>query len=197
MHPDKINDFYTDYSDRDSDKRPEENGAPLSARTSNEQDTSKTTINFDTPTGPEATSTTPPIGPAPQKKSHAFRKFLIWLTVIAAIALTAVIYIRYFNPYVTDAKVTGYITNIERRGIIFKTYEGEMISQQKLTDPNHIYSRDFFFTVPNDSLAKSLQEYQGSGRQVTLTYDRYWGVLPWRGGSTIVITAIEQPSNSQ
>lgn len=190
MDPDKINDHYTDSDpEEDNNKSASVENAHASASDTASASPRKT-ISFDTPEESDRPVT-------PVKKRHPVRKFFIWLIVIAVIVLTAAMYIRYFNPYVSDAKVTGYITNVERRGVFFKTYEGEMISRQKLTDPNHIYSRDFYFTVPSDSLARVLQGMQGTGHPVTLIYDRYWGMLPWRGGSTIVITGIDKEADNQ
>lgn len=201
MDPDKLNDYYTDSESEKQSENPVTSHSSHSSKAAQmpngyTAEPGKRTISFDTPENSGTDESTYPDKPVAKNKRHFFRKFMLWLLVIAVLGLTAVIYIRYFNPYISDAKVTGYVTNVERRGVIFKTYEGEMISQQKLADPNHIYSRDFFFTVPDDSLARQLQSVQGTGRPVTLTYDKYWGVLPWRGGSGIVITAIDTPPDN-
>ena len=45
-------------------------------------------------------------------------------------------------------------------------------------------------TVADDALARRLQTLQGTGRPVTVSYERFYGTLPWRGGSTSVITGI-------
>lgn len=131
--------------------------------------------------------------PTPPRR-HTLRKALIWCAVIVTVVLAAIAWLRYFNPYVEDAKVTGYITSVERRGIIFKTFEGQMITNESLTDTTRVYSRDFAFSVPDDSLARTIQSWQGTGRPVTLTYKRYYGSLPWRGASLTVATAIT-PAN--
>ena len=66
-----------------------------------------------------------------------------------------------------------------------------MISQSQLTDTTRVYSRDFYFSIPDDSLARVIQSYEGTGRPVTLTCKRYFGTLPWRGASKIVVTSID------
>lgn len=102
------------------------------------------------------------------------------------------VYVRYFTPYVTDSRATGYITNVERRGIFFKTFEGEMISEAALTDTTRVYTRDMSFSIPSDSLALRLQNLQGSGRPVRLTFERYYGNLPWRGATNCILVGIEE-----
>ncbi|MCF0219792.1 MAG: hypothetical protein HUK14_08415 [Muribaculaceae bacterium] len=126
----------------------------------------------------------------PAKKMSKFRKYLLIGAGVLFVALALTCWLRYFNPYVTDSRVTGFLTSVERRGIIFKTYEGEMISQQALTDTTRIYTRDFVFSVDNDSLAQALQDLQTTGKPVTLEYKRYHASVPWRGSSPIIVTGI-------
>ena len=85
----------------------------------------------------------------------------------------------------------GYVVSVERRGIIFKTFEGEMVSHSALEDSTRVYAREINFSIPSDSLARVLQSYQGTGRPVTVTLERYYGTLPWRGASPTVAVAVE------
>ena len=72
----------------------------------------------------------------------------------------------------------------------FKTFEGEMITNEMLTDTTRIYQRSVTFSVPDDSLARELQQRQSTGRPVILLTKRYHGSLPWRGASTTIVTDI-------
>lgn len=125
-----------------------------------------------------------------RRKRRRRRARLFWFFLILfAIAATA-FYIRYFVPYTSDTLTSGYIVLVEKRGIFFKTYEGEMISESMLADTAKVYSRDFYFSIPDDSLARVVQSYQGTGRRVTLTTQKYYGILPWRGSQKSIVTAI-------
>ncbi|MCC8070722.1 MAG: hypothetical protein LIO90_02825 [Bacteroidales bacterium] len=148
------------------------------------------TISFATPS-PTPGSSEATLEASATRRRHPWRRFWGWLFFLLALALGVTFWLRYLNPYVTDAKAVGYITKVERRGIICKTYEGEMITESALTDTVRLYSRDFTFSIPNDSLARILQGYQGSGRPITIKYERYYGTLPWRGSSMNILTAIE------
>lgn len=121
---------------------------------------------------------------------HRFRRWMAWtlLIVIAAGALT--FYIRYLNPYIVDARVRGYIVSVERRGIFFKTCEGVMVTESALVDTTRVYQRDMTFSITNPALFETMRNLQGTGRPVTVTYERYYGSLPWRGASTVVATAV-------
>lgn len=121
-----------------------------------------------------------------KRKSH----FWAYALTVIVIALGVTCYFRYFNPYITEARVTGYVTGIERRGMIFKTFEGQMITESALTDTTRIYSRDFNFSVTDTAIVAALQNLQGSGRPVTLEYERYYATVPWRGSQPVIVTAI-------
>lgn len=130
----------------------------------------------------------------PRRKSRLW----VWLLcVIVAAALAVACWLRYFSPYVEDATQFGYVENIEKRGTIFKTYEGVLIPYKELMDTTRIYSRDFIFTAQNDSLAAKLKRAQFAGCPVRVGYRQYHATLPWRGASKIVVTSVDTVNASQ
>lgn len=133
---------------------------------------------------PNASADTP-------RRRSPWRKVLAWVIILCVIGAAIWVWIRYFNPYAEEARIDAYITNVERRGVIFKTWEADIISEQALTDTARVYSRAASVTIPDEALAARLRQAQGTGRPVTLVTSRYYGMLPWRGGSTTVVTAVE------
>ena len=125
-----------------------------------------------------------------QRRRRRHRRLAWFLIIVFAVAAVA-FYIRYFVPYTSDTLTTGYIMLVEKRGIFFKTFEGEMISESMLADTSKVYSRDFYFSIPDDSLGRVMQSYQGTGKRVTVTTQRYFGTLPWRGSQKSVVTDIK------
>lgn len=121
---------------------------------------------------------------------HRLRRIISVAILFIVVALGIACHIRYFNPYATEAIVTGYITSVERRGILFKTFEGEMITERSYGDAARVCRSDFTFSIDNDSIARLLQSFQDTGRLVTVTYSRFYGTLPWRGASTNVAYGI-------
>lgn len=148
-----------------------------------------------TQSGPQQTSPsfdfssgdTPPQGAPPRRRKS--RKGWVIFFLILFLALSATVGIRYFVPYITESQVTGYVTLVEKRGIIFKTFEGEMVSEAQLADTGRVYSRDIYFSIPDDSIARKLQQYQGTGQPVTITCKKYYGTLPWRGASNTILVS--------
>lgn len=147
-------------------------------------------IVFDKPVESPKVSTPNPTTDHADKRTRRGCGFWFWFFFVIAIALGITIWIRYFNPYVTDAQIRGYIVNVEKRGIVFKTFEGELLSKTAMEDTNRIYSRDFTFSVANDSLARVIQSFSGTGRQVIINYRSYYGMLPWRGSSCNIADGI-------
>lgn len=53
-------------------------------------------------------------------------------------------------------------------------------------------SEKFYFSVSNDSIAKTMMQYEG--KYVRLHYEQKKGKLPWRGESTYIVDEIK-PDN--
>lgn len=126
--------------------------------------------------------------PAPRR--HRGRKVLLWFIFIVLLVGGGAFWLRYLNPYTVDSLVTGYITNVDKQGLFFKTYEGQMISEGLAGDSNSVYQHDVRFSIPSPELARELQSLQGTGRKVTLVTEKFYGVLPWRGASNVIVTGI-------
>ena len=129
-------------------------------------------------------------GQTPVPPSHRWRRPLLIAAATVVAALGIAMWLRYFRPHTVETRASGYITNVERRGMLFRTFEGEMIREDRLTDTTRIYSRDFTFSVADDSLARLMQQYQSTGRRVTVVYKQYYGMVPWRGASRNVATEL-------
>lgn len=124
----------------------------------------------------------------PRRRSRLWL-WLVGLLVIIGLAIAC--WLRYFSPYIEDATQFGYVEHIEKRGTVFKTYEGVLIPYKELMDTTRIYSRDFIFTAKNDSLAAMLKRAQIASRPVRVGYKKYHATLPWRGASKIVVTSVD------
>lgn len=123
--------------------------------------------------------------PPPRRRRKRWPVFVAMLLIVAGAAM----WVRYGMPVVTEAVADGYVVRVDRRGIVMKTWEGEMV-------PVNVRETDapgrFTFSVTDDSLARSLQKHQGTGRAVRLVYEVYRGTLPWRGSSRNVVTAVRE-----
>ena len=152
------------------------------------QDPVRPIADNDDPFAP-ATPAAAPASVPTRRKRHRMRRIFGWSLAIIAVALALCCYVRYFLPYADDAQTVGYVSSVERRGLIFKTYEGELLTHETLIDTTRIYQRDFRFSIPDDSRSRLIQSYQGTGIPVRLTFKRYYAPVAWRGASTNIVTA--------
>lgn len=119
-------------------------------------------------------------------------KMWIWLIVCGvAIGCLYGLYIWYFSPYVEQSVQYGYVEKIERRGHVFKTFEGVFMPYKSLADTIEPYAGDIVFSTSDDHLAAELLRLQLGNLPARIEYSTYSGTLPWRGESKIVITAVD------
>ena len=121
-------------------------------------------------------------------------KLLLLLIVVAMVAFLGWwMWQHYFHPYrVSQEK--GWIMKVSNEGTLFKTFEGEMISESYIEDTLMAMHSDFKFSIPNDSLAREAMRWTQDGQRIILTYNEYKGTVMWRGNSKCVVTSIEVDS---
>lgn len=115
----------------------------------------------------------------------------VWIflaAVVSILAMSIAFWLRYFSPYIEDATAYGYVDHIEKRGTVFKTYEGILINYKEIHDTTRLYSRDFIFTAADTQVASMLKRMQLKGKPVKVVYKVYHATIPWRGASKIIVT---------
>lgn len=191
-NPLQVKDYYSDDPDEVQDSS---TPAPTAPTGSDDRQGSDITFDLgdapaDDPAAPRSGSGDGSGNSGGGRRRHGCRRALAWIITIAIVGLGLTFYLRYFNPYATDARLTGCVLSVEKRGVFFKTYEAEIVTRDALADTSHVYTRERSMTVGSDEVARKLQALQGTGRPVTVSYERFYGTLPWRGSSTSVITGI-------
>jgi hypothetical protein len=122
-------------------------------------------------------------------------KMVLALIIIAMVAFLGWwMWQHYFHPY-RISQEKGWIMKVSNEGTLFKTVEGEMISEGYVQDTLLAMRSDFKFSIPNDSLAREAMRWSQNGQRIVLTYDEYKGTVLWRGNSRHVVTKIEPDTN--
>jgi hypothetical protein len=120
------------------------------------------------------------------------RKFFKWLISLIVIVLIIFFYIKYFYTY-SDGYRAGLLQKFSRKGILFKTYEGELVlSSVAGTSGNNsavIASEKFYFSVKSDSLAAQFDTLQG--RSVIVHYHQKKSPVFWRGDSPYLVDGVK------
>ena len=129
-----------------------------------------------------------------ERRGYSIKLVLALIIIAMAIFLGWWIWQYYFHPYrVSQEK--GWIMKVNNEGTLFKTFEGEMISEGYVEDTIVAMHSDFMFSIPSDSLARDAMKFASDGQRVVLTYNEYKGSVMWRGNSRHIVTRIEPDSN--
>lgn len=116
------------------------------------------------------------------------KKIAYWSLLIVIILIVAFSYIKYEFTYSKGYRA-GMLQKFSGKGLIFKTFEGEMILSSVQSDANvAIASEKFLFSVSDETIAKSLEQIQG--RRVVVHYLEKKGALPWRGDSNYIVDSV-------
>lgn len=120
------------------------------------------------------------------------RRLNIWLGVASVIiGLIAAVYLHWFSPAQEGAVVYGYVEQISKDGIIFKTFEGRLLPYREIMDTTRVYREDFLFSTADEKIAADLKRIERKGLPVRMEYNRYRATLPWRGANRVVVTAVD------
>lgn len=104
-------------------------------------------------------------------------------------------YIRYYVPYSDSGVKAGILNNVKHKGVIFKTYEGELIQSGFRPGAQGLQSNEFQFSIKNKELFDKLMSL--SGQNVKLHYKEYYGSLPWRGYTRYIVDSIVSAEPAQ
>ncbi len=129
-----------------------------------------------------------------ERRGNTVKLVLALIIVAMALFLGWWMWQHYFHPY-RISQEKGWIMKVGNEGTLFKTFEGEMISENYIQEDIGVMKSDFHFSIPTDSLARTAMRFAGDGKRVVLTYNEYKGTVLWRGNSRHVVVSIEPDTN--
>ena len=89
----------------------------------------------------------------------------------------------------------GYLIKISKKGVVWKTYEGELNLGGMTNDPQSgIGGNIWQFSVPRKSIYQTFSEHEG--QRVKLSYRQVYRNMPWQGKTTYMVYKIEPISGS-
>jgi hypothetical protein len=114
--------------------------------------------------------------------------FLRWLLILILIIGSGFIYWKYFYTY-SEGYRAGRLQKFSSKGVLFKTYEGEMILSSVSSNTDvALASEKFFFTMINKSLVRQFDTLQND--VVIVHYRQKNGTLFWRGDSPYLVDSV-------
>jgi hypothetical protein len=122
------------------------------------------------------------------------KKFFLITLIIILIVGAAVFSFLYWGVYDEGIRA-GTVLRISRKGVIFKTYEGQLNLQSfgamKSGSP---FMETFDFSVERnmDQVIKDLEAVALTGERVNLRYIKRFIAFPWRGETKYYVKAVER-----
>jgi hypothetical protein len=117
------------------------------------------------------------------------KKVLKWFLVLIIVIGCFTIYWKYFYTY-SEGYRAGLLQKFSSKGMLFKTYEGEMIlSSVSSTSDVALASEKFLFTLTNKSLIRQFDTLQGE--RVIVHYRQKNGTIFWRGDSPYLVDSVK------
>ena len=116
------------------------------------------------------------------------KKVLRWAFSLLIIFLVIFVYFKYFFTYSKGYRA-GLLQKFSNKGVIFKTYEGELILSSVSSTANvALASEKFIFSVAKKDV--SIQYDTLQGKNVIVHYIEKKGTVPWRGDSRYIVDSI-------
>ncbi len=121
------------------------------------------------------------------------KKIIRWIVLIFIVVVGLFIFFKFTFTY-SDGYRAGLLQKFSRKGMIFKTYEGEMIlSSIRSNTDLAIASEKFLFSVSDKNLAQKFNDLQGE--YIVVHYHEKNGTLPWRGESKYIVDSVRVREN--
>ena len=117
------------------------------------------------------------------------KKVLLSFALLFGILFTVYFAFIYYVPY-SEGYRAGELIKISNKGIIFKTWEGEI--SQGVAE-----AQRFHFSVESDELEVISDLKDMQGKQVKLHYKERYGTFPWLGDTKYFITKVEETDREE
>lgn len=122
------------------------------------------------------------------------KKIGYWGLLIAVVLIVGLGYFKYGFTYSKGYRA-GLLQKFSEKGVIFKTYEGEIILSSVQSTANvALASEKFFFSVDDVEIARKMEVNQG--KSVVVHYKEKNGALPWRGDSNYIVDSVRISTNN-
>lgn len=115
------------------------------------------------------------------------------VVIIIATAITLLMLTACGGHY-SDGTRVGTITKFSKKGLVFKSWEGEMNLGGMSRSGDGAVPTTFRFSVPDLVVAMEVQDALNAGKPVRVTYSQ-WVIAPWTQDSDYVITSVKTLPN--
>jgi hypothetical protein len=129
------------------------------------------------------------------EKVKSTTKKVVKIVIVLAVLIGIGVFSFYYWGVYDEGVRAGNVLRISKKGMLFKTYEGQLNLQTfgALKGANPIMeSFDFSVEGADEQVIKDLQDVALTGERVNLHYIKRYKIFPWRGDTKYFITRVER-----
>ncbi len=121
-----------------------------------------------------------------------FKKWLIRIGVALVVIAVATASFFTFVPY-SEGMRAGQVIKLSKKGVIFKTYEGELNTMMMPSNNNmgSVTPNVWNFSVQNKEVAEKIMKASASGDRMELHYKERYFKFPWQGDTKYYVFKVE------
>ena len=112
-----------------------------------------------------------------KKVGSWIKRFFLVLFLLALAGGGAYVWVSSWTY--SDGTRAGNLIKISKKGMVFKTYEGQLNLGGFQQDPDGVSGNIWNFSVPRNEVYQQMQNYEG--KQVKLYYKERYNAMPWQG----------------
>lgn len=122
-----------------------------------------------------------------------FKKFLLWVLFIA-IAVSTLIFTFVIYVNFSEGKRAGELIKMSRKGMVFKTYEGQLNTGGFSEGSGDITSSIWYFSVKssNKEVLDDIDKAIDGGYRVKLYYEEKYMSVFFLGDTKYFVTRVER-----
>ena len=120
----------------------------------------------------------------------------ISILLFLLLSLTYILFMLFANY--SEGSRTGYVTKISHKGVVFKTYEGELNFGFFGGSANNGKAAEnvWYFSVVDSKVAQQVEKASKAGHKVTLYYKQKYIKISLRGDTEYLVYKAEADSTS-
>jgi len=126
-----------------------------------------------------------------EKKSlkSKLKSFVLKIILVLAVLGTILLWVSTWTY--SEGTRAGQLIKFSEKGIIFKTFEGELNMGGLRTDSSHdaLEGNLWTFSVLDKKVVNDLEEAEG--KRVKLSYRERYKAMPWQGDTNYFIVKVE------
>lgn len=117
-----------------------------------------------------------------KKKTKRF----LWISLVVVILIGAGLFSLTTFTCFSKGKRDGTVTKLSKKGIMFKTWEGELMKSQFQAVGEH-----WTFTVVSDEVAAKIEKAMLGNQPMVLVYCERYYKFPWQGDTKYFVEDVE------